>query len=210
MTGRVAQPAEDHAARTAPTRLAAVAAPRTSVARLSVDDWIEAGYAILGEEGVEKLKIDNLCGRLGATKGSFYWHFTDIASYRDALVEAWAQLREADHHRLEELDDVEPRERLLLMMNLVVSPRYWALARAMREWARTDSAAAEGVRAADRCMVEAVRDAFLDYGLADDEANERANMMYATGIGALHLLGSTPVGWTGARRDWFIDFMLRP
>jgi AcrR family transcriptional regulator len=122
MTGRAAQPAEDHAARTAPTRLAAVAAPRTSVARLSVDDWIEAGYAILGEEGVEKLKIDNLCGRLGATKGSFYWHFTDIASYRDALVEAWAQLREADHHRLEELDDVEPRERLLTTASPTMRP----------------------------------------------------------------------------------------
>ena len=56
--------------------------------RLSVDDWIEAGFAILAEEGMKALKIDRLSHRLGVTKGSFYWHFTDIAGYRAALVQA--------------------------------------------------------------------------------------------------------------------------
>jgi Bacterial regulatory proteins, tetR family len=42
--------------------------------RLSVDDWIQAGFAILAEEGIKALKIDRLCRRLGVTKGSFYWH----------------------------------------------------------------------------------------------------------------------------------------
>jgi AcrR family transcriptional regulator len=55
---------------------------------LSVDDWIEAGFAILAEEGMKALKIDRLSHRLGVTKGSFYWHFTDIAGYRAALVQA--------------------------------------------------------------------------------------------------------------------------
>jgi AcrR family transcriptional regulator len=40
---------------------------------------VQAGYTILAEEGVKALKIDGLCRRLGVTKGSFYWHFTDIA-----------------------------------------------------------------------------------------------------------------------------------
>jgi len=46
--------------------------------RLSVDDWMQAGFAILAEEGIKALKIDRLCRRLGVTKGSFYWHFTDM------------------------------------------------------------------------------------------------------------------------------------
>ena len=50
--------------------------------RLSVEDWIQAGYAILAEEGIKALKIDRLCQCLGVTKGSFYWHFTDMAGYR--------------------------------------------------------------------------------------------------------------------------------
>ena len=54
--------------------------------RLSVDDWIQAGFSILAEDGLEALKIDRLCARLGVTKGSFYWHFKDMASYRAAVV----------------------------------------------------------------------------------------------------------------------------
>ena len=60
----------------------------TNHSRLSVDDWIQAGFAILTAEGIKALKIDRLCRHLAVTKGSFYWHFTDIAAYRAALVQA--------------------------------------------------------------------------------------------------------------------------
>jgi hypothetical protein len=46
---------------------------------LSVDDWIQAGFAILAEEGIKALKIDRAVPTLRVTKGSFCWHFTDIA-----------------------------------------------------------------------------------------------------------------------------------
>ncbi len=51
----------------------------TTNSRLSVDDWVQAGFAILAEEGIKALTIHRLCRRLGVTKGGFYWHFTDIA-----------------------------------------------------------------------------------------------------------------------------------
>ena len=65
----------------------------TTNSRLSVDDWVQAGFAILAEEGIKALTIHRLCRRLGVTKGGFYWHFTDIAGYRAALVQAWGELR---------------------------------------------------------------------------------------------------------------------
>jgi AcrR family transcriptional regulator len=43
--------------------------------RLTVDDWVQAGFAILAEVGIKALKIDRLCRRLDVTKGSFYWPF---------------------------------------------------------------------------------------------------------------------------------------
>jgi AcrR family transcriptional regulator len=54
---------------------------------LSVEDWIQAGYTLLAEEGIKALKLDRLCARVGATKGSFYWHFTDMANYRAWTLE---------------------------------------------------------------------------------------------------------------------------
>ena len=122
----------------------------TPTSRLSVDDWIQAGYALLAEQGIKALKIDRLCERLGVTKGSFYWHFTDMASYRAALAHAWGELRDEDRRQFDEMGQIAPRERLSRMMAALVSPRHWTLERAMREWARTDDAVATSVRAADR------------------------------------------------------------
>jgi len=52
--------------------------------RLTRDDWITAGLAAIAEGGLAAVGVEPLAARLGATKGSFYWHFEN----RDALLEA--------------------------------------------------------------------------------------------------------------------------
>jgi AcrR family transcriptional regulator len=113
---------------------------------------------MLAEEGIKALKIDRLCRRLSVTKGSFYWHFTDIAAYRAALVRAWGELRDEDRRHFAELTGLPPRERLSRMMSSLVSPGHWTLERAMRKWARTDSDAAASVRAADHRVLAGGRE----------------------------------------------------
>ena len=52
--------------------------------RLTRDDWITAGLDAIAEGGLAAVGVEPLAARLGATKGSFYWHFEN----RDALLEA--------------------------------------------------------------------------------------------------------------------------
>lgn len=52
--------------------------------RLTADDWAEAALGALGEGGLAAVAVEPLAVRIGATKGSFYWHFAN----RDALVTA--------------------------------------------------------------------------------------------------------------------------
>jgi AcrR family transcriptional regulator len=177
-------------------------------ARLGIDDWLQAGFAILAEQGIKALKVDSLCDRLGVTKGSFYWHFTGMPGYRSALVASWGELRDGDRRDFEELGVLPPRERLTRMMASLVSPTHWTLERAMREWARTDESVAAGVRAADRRVLRAVRDAFVDFGFDDEEADVRANATFAAGIGLLHLSGSAPAPRDAAQAERFLDLML--
>jgi AcrR family transcriptional regulator len=181
----------------------------TTNSRLSVDDWIQAGFAILAEEGIKALKIDRLCCRLGVTKGSFYWHFTDIAGYRVALVHAWGELRDDERRHFGELARLPPRDRLASMMSSLVSPRQWTLERAMREWARTDDNAAASVRAADQRVLAAVRQAFVDYGFEAADAELRANVTFAAGVGFLHLGGPQPSERVAASRDGLLELMLK-
>lgn len=176
--------------------------------RLTVDDWLQAGYAIVADEGLHALKLDRLCNRLDVTKGSFYWHFADMAAYRQALIESWARLKDDERREIEQLSDAEPRERLSHMMASLTRPRHWTLERAMREWARSDQKVAAAVKAADRRLLKQVRQAFRDYGFDDDEADLRANTAFAAGIGLLHLSGPTPRK-QAHQREKFLAFLLR-
>lgn len=177
--------------------------------RLSATDWVQAGFRILAEDGVKALTIDRLCRRLGVTKGSFYWHFTDLKTYRQALVDTWAAVRDEDRGDFEALATLPPRERLSRMMSALVGPSHWMLERAMREWARSEDSVAAAVRSSDLQVLEAVRRAFLDEGFDADAADMRANATFAAGIGFLHLSGSRPNPPPAGSRDQFLDVMLR-
>ena len=182
-------------------------AARKPSTRLSVEDWLEAGYAVLAEQGVRALKVERLCQQAGVTRGSFYWHFADMDSYRAALIESWNTFLNKDRQSLAELDALPPRERLSAMMIALVSPRHWMLERAMREWARTDPAAAANIRAADRRLLHSVTKAYSDYGFSAADAKLRAELTFAAGIGLLHLAGSAEQAQK-AQRERFLDLML--
>jgi hypothetical protein len=132
-----------------------------------------------------------------------------MRGYRTVLVQSWAELRDEDRGKFEQLASLPPRERLSRMMTSLISPRHWVLERAMREWARSDDAVAASVHAADRRLVRAVRQAFADYGFDPDEADLRAKATFAAGVGFLHLAGPTPPAGEGDRRDRFLELMLR-
>ena len=90
--------------------------------RLSVDDWVREGFRVLAEDGVKALTLGHLCTGLGVTKGSFYWHFSDMTAYRNALIHTWAVVRDEDRS-FDALAAQPPRERLSRMMTALVGPR---------------------------------------------------------------------------------------
>jgi AcrR family transcriptional regulator len=184
--------------------------PRGSGGRLTADDWIEAGFAVLAESGPNALRIDRLCERLDVTKGSFYWHFTDMAAYRGALVDAWGSLHDRDRRPFKNMPDAEPRERLTMMMRTVVTPQHWALERAMRLWALADEETVlAAVQQSDGRVLRAIRQAFVDCGFEPDDASLRSVVVMAAGVGFLHTSGSTPPA-SPELQERFLDFMLRP
>lgn len=189
--------------------LANMAPARGAGRRLSADDWIQAGFALLADTGPNTLRIDRLCDRLNVTKGSFYWHFSDIGSYRAALVDAWGSLDDQRRRPFENMPGAAPRDRLAVMMQTFVDPEHWALERAMRVWALTDGSVLTSVQRSDRRVFRAVHQAFVDFGFEPEEAGLRSALTFAAGVGLLHgagLNGDAPP----ELRDRFMDFILRP
>jgi len=88
--------------------------------RLTADDWAAAALAALLERGVSAVAVEPLATALGATKGSFYWHFADRGALVDAALALWeAQQTDGVIAHLSTLD--EPAERLSLLLELVLT-----------------------------------------------------------------------------------------
>ncbi|HWF53186.1 MAG TPA: TetR/AcrR family transcriptional regulator [Solirubrobacteraceae bacterium] len=185
-------------------------AGRTPGPRLSIDDWIELGFTLLAEEGLSGIKIDRLCARMGVTKGSFYWHFTDLQAYLDALAERWGEVRDSARGTFRELEQLEPHERLRRMMEVLADPRQWTLERAVREWARSEPRVAERVRASDRWVSRAVLKAFREAGFTGADAEVRARGLFYAGVGLLHIASERDLARGARERNKFLEILLRP
>ncbi|AKK27466.1 TetR/AcrR family transcriptional regulator [Mycobacterium sp. EPa45] len=183
--------------------------PTGTAGRLSAADWVAAGFSLLATDGVKALTVGRLCERVGATKGSFYWHFADIGAYRRAMADTWAEVNDTDRAEFTGLAGLPPRERLARMMGALLSQRHWMLERAMREWARTDADVAAAVAASDRRVRRAVRQAYLDDGFSTEEAGVRADATFAAGVGFLHLSATAPGPRAVAQQQLFLEIMLR-
>ena len=59
--------------------------------RLDREDWINQGLRTLAEEGANALKVGPMAGRLGVSRGSFYWHFRDIGDFQAQLLRRWQE-----------------------------------------------------------------------------------------------------------------------
>ena len=57
--------------------------------KLSKETWLAAGFRSLADSGPSAVQIKSLSQKLGATKGSFYWHFKDLSEYKSAMLELW-------------------------------------------------------------------------------------------------------------------------
>jgi AcrR family transcriptional regulator len=185
-----------------------MSSPRGAARRLSVDDWIQAGFALIADGGPNALRVDRLCDRLGVTKGSFYWHFTDLHAYRTSLLEAWGSLQDQDRQRFA-MSGSDPRQRLQVMMQALMTPQLYALERAMRVWAMTDETVAQGVQRSDRKVLGIVHQVFVDAGFDAEEAMVRAVAFFAAGMGFLHGVG-LDIERPADGVDRILDFFLRP
>ncbi|HZB10962.1 MAG TPA: TetR/AcrR family transcriptional regulator [Rubrobacter sp.] len=59
--------------------------------KLTADDWVDAAYSAMAEDGVGAVAVEPLARRLGVTRGSFYWHFKDRRSLVEAVLERWEE-----------------------------------------------------------------------------------------------------------------------
>ena len=65
---------------------------RVTQDRLTRSAWLDHGLRTLARQGADALKVGPLATALNVSRGSFYWHFKDIADFRTQLLQSWQEL----------------------------------------------------------------------------------------------------------------------
>ncbi len=149
--------------------------------RLTKTDWIRQGLRTLATDGANALKVGPMSTALKVSRGSFYWHFRDIADFRSQLLRSWQERSTDQVIRELEAQNAEPG-RLKHLLKLALATKR-GLDRAIRSWAAEDEDVAKVVAAVDDRRVAYIARMLVASGVESRQAHPRAAFMYWAYLG---------------------------
>jgi AcrR family transcriptional regulator len=174
--------------------------------RLTREDWILAGFRALSRSGSSALKAEALARELKTTKGSFYWHFRDVADFESAMLVYWRVQATEEVIASVARKSGAPEEDLRSLLTIVTGLRSEThgglrAESAIRQWAATNSRVAEARHAVDAARLDYLESLFVRAEFSRERAALFSQAMYAALIGLeymeLQQLGSAREGLSG-------------
>ncbi|MFV0253429.1 MAG: TetR/AcrR family transcriptional regulator [Beutenbergiaceae bacterium] len=171
----------------------------SSARRRSREDWIDAAFIHGADVGFDRIAVEPLAARIGATKGSFYWHFADRSALLDAVLERWESVATQAVIASVRAEDEDPEARL---MDAIFGDR--ELDR--QEWrifaAADDPRVGAVVARVHSARIDFLADLLRQRGMSTKAAAARAHVAYAAYLGNLMLRhGAAPTQPVHGLRD---------
>ncbi|MEU4449335.1 TetR/AcrR family transcriptional regulator [Actinosynnema sp. NPDC050801] len=161
------------------------------MARRTRDDWTGVALRALAEGGVAAVAVEPLAARLGATKGSAYWHFPNREALLKATLERWE--REHTEAVIEIVESVpEPLDKLRLLFATVLEHVEDSAVELAMLAAKDDPAVEPVLRRVTDRRIGYLEELFAELGFDADVAHQRAVLAYSVYLGQAQLLSSTP------------------
>ncbi len=164
---------------------------RRPVSRLTADDWAGAALDAMARGGLAAVAVERIAAQLGATKGSFYWHFAN----RDALIAAALQRWETDHTEavIRAVDsEPDPLRRLrLLLVTVIEATEHDLLEVVVLSTADHPLVAPVLARVTER-RISYTAGLFADLGFSSAEARHRGLLAFTAYLGHAQLARATP------------------
>lgn len=170
--------------------------PRTGRGRtsdnLSREDWVSAAWKMLGEAGVDGVRVEPLAKKLGVTKGSFYWHFKDRQQLLDALLDRWFSIWD-DQMSADMRNASDPADRIWALFRSVLGRATRGQTVSLRIWSHRDPEIARRIEERDRLRLEFLTDQLAEIGFSRDEARVRGQIYQAIMTGEYLRSGGLPI-----------------
>jgi AcrR family transcriptional regulator len=150
--------------------------------RLTAQDWIDLALKTLAREGFQALKADVLARKLGVSRGSFYWHFSELDAFHAQVIEHWRQT--ATEAIIADLEQYDSREQRLDVLLRGAFGHSGLLEVRMRGWAEQNAQAARVLSDIDRRRKAYIEQMLAVAGIMPPLAATRAQLLYWTYLGA--------------------------
>ncbi len=167
--------------------------------RLTPKDWIAHGLRTAARQGADALKVGPLAAGLNVSRGSFYWHFRDLADFRGQLLKVWQERATDQIIRNIDAAIVGPA-RLTYLMKLAFNEDR-SLDRAIRAWAATDATVALAVAAVDDRRISYIAKILCESDVESRKAQPRAEFIYWAYIGQSGIVNPEHTAITEADLD---------
>ncbi|WP_326652576.1 TetR/AcrR family transcriptional regulator [Streptomyces sp. NBC_01750] len=176
--------------------------------RLSARDWADAALAAISERGLAAVAVEPLAARLGTTKGSFYWHFTNREALIGAALGRWEEIcTEEIITAMESEPDPEKRLRSLFA-RVTASAAEDPLEVSLLATAAHPQVALVLRRVTER-RVGYVARLFEELGFPPDQARQRGLLAYTSYLGHTQLSHAVPQALpVGAERGDYLESVI--
>ena len=154
--------------------------------RLNRQRWLDAGLEQVAAQGPGGVRIMQIAQQLGVTKGSFYWHFRDLAGFQEALLQEWESSRTQQLIARVEGTAADPIAKLRTLMAATIGSDM-RLAQAVRVWATTDPVAAAAVARVDHERLTYLAGLLREVGWAKADATTLSHWAYCGLLGHLSM-----------------------
>lgn len=160
--------------------------------RLSRDDWADAALAAIAEGGLAAVAVEPLAARLGATKGSFYWHFPNREALLETALARWQERHTTAVNASVEAASDDPVKQLRLLIDQVVqTAEQDSIGVALLSGADHPAVAAALARVTSQ-RIDFLARLFAKVGFTPAAARQRALLAYSAYLGHAQLAHSTP------------------
>lgn len=158
---------------------------------LTREDWISGAWDMLGERGMDGVRVEPLARRLGVTKGSFYWHFKDRGELLEALLSRWFSIWDEQMSADMKIAE-DPADRIWALFESVIGRVTRGQTVALRMLSHTDAGLARRIEERDNQRLSFLMAQLRQIGFSAEEARVRGQVYQAIMTGEYLRSGGLP------------------
>lgn len=147
------------------------------------EDWINLGYKLFSEKGINGIIVEKMALKLNVNKSSFYWHFKTKKDFLNEIITFWIS---TDTNTIIRIVESKPagKEKFKSLIELVFKKEpYLDFIFFLKRYALKDKKIQTLIDKIDSQRIDYTKNILIEMGLSENEALIKSNLFYKYLIG---------------------------